>query len=75
MSSASLVFSWNVMLKYNVAMGIIDYLYMGIVGTFSLGCIIYGIRLAIKTRKENIKQYIKNKNQRKIKFENNGTKH
>ncbi|MCR1852405.1 hypothetical protein [Parabacteroides distasonis] len=56
-------------------MGIIDYLYMGIVGTFSLGCIIYGIRLAIKTRKENIKQYIKNKNQRKIKFENNGTKH
>lgn len=35
-------------------MGIIDYLYMGIVGTFSLGCIIYGIRLAIKTRKETL---------------------
>lgn len=56
-------------------MGIIDYLYMGIVGTFSLGCIIYGIRLAIKTRKDNINQYTKNKEQRKINFENYGTKH
>lgn len=51
-------------------MGIIDCLYMGIVGIFSLGCIIYGIRLAIKTRKKNIEQYNKDKKQRKINFEN-----
>ncbi len=56
-------------------MGIIDYLYMGIVGAFSFGCIIYGIRLAIKTRKDNIEQYNKSKEQRKINFENYGTKH
>lgn len=56
-------------------MGTIDYLYLGIVGTFSLGCIIYGIRLAIKTRKDNINQYTKNKEQRKIIFKNYEKKH
>lgn len=32
----------------------INYIYTGIITVFSLGCIIYGIRLAIKMRKENI---------------------
>ena len=53
-------------------MEIIEYLYTGIMGAFSLGCIIYGIRLAIKTRKDNIEQYNKNKKQRNINFENYG---
>jgi len=53
-------------------MEIIEYLYTGIIGAFSLGCIIYGIRLAIKTRKDNIEQYNKNKKQRNINFENYG---
>ncbi len=56
-------------------MGTIDYIYMGIVGLFSLGCILYGIGLAIKTRKDNIEQYNKNKEKRKIEFENYGRKH
>lgn len=38
-------------------MGTIDYIYMGIIGIFSLSCIIYGIRLAIKTKRSNIHQY------------------
>ena len=29
-------------------MGTIDCIYVGIVGVFSLGCIVYGIRLIIK---------------------------
>lgn len=56
-------------------MGTIDCIYVGIVGVFSLGCIVYGIRLIIKTRKENIKQYNDRKGKRKLEFENYGTKH
>ncbi len=56
-------------------MGTIDCIYAGIVGVFSLGCIVYGIRLIIKMRKENIKQYNDRKEKRKIEFGNYGTKH
>ena len=34
-------------------------IYTGIIIVFSLGCIIYGIRLAIRTRKENIEHTIR----------------
>ena len=47
-------------------MGTIECIYVGIVGVFSLGCIIYGIRLIIKTREENIKQYNYRKEKMKI---------
>ena len=53
----------------------IDYIYTGIVMFFSLGCIIYGIRLAMKTRKENIENYNVNKDRRNNDFENYETKH
>ena len=53
----------------------INYIYTGIITVFSLGCIIYGLRLAIKTRKENIDKYNKNKEQRRKDFEDYGTKH
>lgn len=56
-------------------MGIIDYLYMGIIGGFSLSGIIYGVRLIIKIRKESIEQFNKHKKQNKIKFEDYGRKH
>lgn len=55
-------------------MEIINYIYTGVVGAFSMGCIIYGIMLAIKTRKENIDKYNINKEQRNSDFENYGTK-
>ena len=53
----------------------INYIYTGIITVFSLGCIIYGIRLAIKTRKENIDIYDKNRKQRKEDFNDYGTKY
>lgn len=56
-------------------MGTIDCIYTVVGGVFSLGCIIYGVRLAIKTRKENIDKYNINKKQRNNNFENYGTKH
>jgi hypothetical protein len=34
-------------------------IYTGIITVFSSGCIIYGIRLAIRTRKENIEHTIR----------------
>lgn len=55
-------------------MEIIDYLYTGIVSVFSLGCIMYGIKTAVKIRKDNIKKYEINKEQRKQDFENYDTK-
>lgn len=56
-------------------MGTIDCIYMVIIGIFSVGCIIYGIDLAIKTRKDNINQYKKSKEVRKKEFENHGTRY
>lgn len=56
-------------------MGTIDCIYMAVGGFFSLGCIIYGVRLAIKNRKENIDKYSINKKQRNNNFENYGTKY
>lgn len=56
-------------------MGTIDCIYIGVIGIFSVGCIIYGIRLAIKTRKYNINQYKKSKERRKKDFENYGTRY
>ncbi len=56
-------------------MGTFDYIYTGIVVAFSLGCILYGIRLAIKTRKDSIERYNINKKRRRTDFENYGTKH
>lgn len=53
----------------------INYIYTGVITVFSFGCIIYGIRLAIKTRKENVDKYNKNKEQRKNDFGDYGTKH
>ena len=53
----------------------INYIYTGVITIFSFGCIIYGIKLAIKMRKENIDKYNKNKEQRKNDFEDYGTKH
>lgn len=56
-------------------MGIIDYLYMGIIGVFSLSGIMYGVRLIINIRKESIEQFNKNKKQNKIKFGDYGRKY
>ena len=56
-------------------MGTIDCTYVGTVGVFSVGCIVYGIRLAIKTRKSNINQFKESKEKRRKEFKNYGTKH
>lgn len=49
-------------------MSTIDFIYTGIVGLFSICCIVYGICSAIKIRNNSIKEYKKNKQNRKIEF-------
>ncbi len=51
-------------------MNALDLIYTGLVCIFSICCIFYGIKSAIKTRHRNIKEYKENKRKRKEEFNN-----